>query len=411
MALSGIVRKTLPLLVLGGFIAIAYVIKSSPPQVAKRSNPEKPSISVQTQVIQPVRHQIHVSSFGIVQPRTQITLIAQVSGQVVEVSPSFRSGGYFNKGDTLLRIDPSDYQVQVDIAQGEVVEAELALAEEEARVRQAKNDWQKIGGESNASELALRLPYLKAAQARLATSRARLRQAEINLERTQIKAPFSGRLLDKMVDIGAVVAPQVALAEIYAADYVEIRLPLKNSDLAYVDLPEAQISGESAADAFADVTLVNTLTTPPQRWQGRIIRTEGAVDTDSQQLYVVAQVDDPFGLKGEGRQPLKIGQYVSAEIEGITLPEALIIPTSTIYQGSYVYLVRNNVLVRSSVETGWQGNRETLITAGVEAGDELVTTTLGQVSSGIAVTRMNSSTDKTASAVQSDLSSEEAATP
>jgi len=396
-AWSGAIRTILPVAVLAGFACGAYLVLQSSPEVPKKSHPERPLLAVDTKIVRTVTQQMSIQSFGLVQPRTQITLVSQVSGQVITVSPSFRSGGYFSKGETLMQIDPVDYQVLVQVAEGEVIDAELALAEEKARVKQAKKDWDKIGGRDSASELALRTPYLKAAEARLATAKAHLTQARINLERTHIRAPFSGRVLSKQVDIGAVVAPQVAVAEIYATDYVEVRLPLKNADLGYVHLPEPVADEELPTERLPEVTFYNSLVSPVQRWQGRVVRTEGRIDSDSQQLYVIAQIDDPFGLQKNARQPLKIGQYVSADIAGVAINDAIMVPASAIYQGSYVYLVVDDVLVRQSVSTGWQGAEEVLVTGGVKAGDEIVLTTLGQVSSGIAVSRLNHDLNTTAS--------------
>ncbi len=397
MAWSGAVRTLLPIVVLAAFAAVAFLLTQVSPEVPKKNHVERPQVAVETKLIRAVTQPVSIQSFGLVQPRTQITLLSQVSGKVIAVSPSFRSGGYFSKGEILLQIDPVDYQVLVDVAEGEVVDAELALAEENARVRQAKKDWDKIGGRDSASELALRTPYLKAAQARLTTAKAHLTQANINLERTHIRAPFSGRILSKQVDIGAVVAPQVTVAEIFATDYVEVRLPLKNADLAYINIPEPLPGQEHAQTELPKVTFYNSLVSPPQRWQGRIVRTEGSIDSASQQLYVIAQIDDPFGLQKNTRYPLKIGQYITAEIEGVSINEAIVIPSSTVYQGSYVYLVVDNVLVRRAIKIGWQGPQEVLVTEGIKAGDELVLTTLGQVSSGIAITRINHEMNTTAS--------------
>ncbi|MFC6670575.1 efflux RND transporter periplasmic adaptor subunit [Marinobacterium aestuariivivens] len=171
------------------------------------------------------------------------------------------------------------------------------------------------------------------------SAEASLRQAELNLERTRIRAPYAGRVLSKQVDVGQVVGSGTVLGEIYAIDYVEIRLPLKNRDLGFIELPEAYRFDAGAPAELPRVTLNSSLV-EEQQWQGHVVRTEGAIDTSSQQLHVVATIDDPYGLKARGRQPLKINQYVTAEIEGRRLASALIIPNRVLYQGSFVYLVR-----------------------------------------------------------------------
>jgi RND family efflux transporter MFP subunit len=393
MGIHRSIRVLLPFIVLAGFGFAAYQIAQSSPDIRK-APVAIPRITVETVIVTPVSYTIQLPSYGRVQPRTQSNLVAQVSGQIIEISEHFRNGGYVNKDEVLVGIDPVDYQVQIDIAQGDVVEAELALEEEKARGGQARKDWTKIGGLESASDLALRIPQLRAARARLATAKARLRQARVNLQRTQITAPYAGRILTTHVDLGAVITPQLILAELYATDYVEVRLPVKSADLTYIQLPEAAARADKLQ--YPQVSFSNNLIVPEEQWQGRIVRTEGAIDAGSQQLYVIAQIDDPFGLQvAEGddsiadqRYPLKIGQYLPAVIKGRTLEDSITIPNSVIYQGSFVYLIKNDVLVRQEIELGFQDKDRALVSSGINVGDELVLTNLGQVASGTAITRL-----------------------
>jgi len=397
------IRILAPIVVLAGFAYIAWSISQNTPSLTKAVT-KPPRLSVQTTHVRPVDFVVEIASYGRVRPRTRSNLVAQVSGQIIGISEHFRNGGFVEKDDVLVRVDPVDYQVQIDITQGEVAEAELALEEEKARGKQARKDWLKIGGLATASDLALRVPQLRAAQARLATARARLKQARVNLGRTLIKAPFAGRLLNTNVDIGTVVSPQSVLGELYASDYVEVRLPLKNADLAYIQLPEGFVREQQGQRHAPMVVFTNNLTSPAQLWSGTVVRTEGAIDETTQQLYVVAQIDDPFGLKsaqetaqpsGEQLYPLKIGQYLPARIKGRTIENALVIPTSVIYQGRFVYLVRDDVLFRQDIEVGFQSQHQALVLNGLQAHDELVLTALGQVASGTPITRLtNASADQ-----------------
>ncbi|MCY4428077.1 MAG: efflux RND transporter periplasmic adaptor subunit, partial [Halieaceae bacterium] len=240
-----------------------------------------------------------------------------------------------------------------------------------------------------ASELVLRKPQLEAARARVLSARAALTKAQLDLERTRIRAPFSGRVLAQLVDFGQVVNAGTTLAEVYATDYFEVRLPLRNTDLAFIELPEDGL----AAPVPVPVRLRSDLG-GAEIWQGRIVRTEGAIDRTARQLHVVAQIDDPFG-KSQSRsanavqRPLKIGEYVTAQISGKLLADALVIPSETIYQNSYVYIVENGELQRRDLEIAWQNGVETLLYAGLDAGDALVTTPLGQISSGTPVQVVN----------------------
>ena len=383
-----IMRKLLPLLLLVLFIGGAQLISHYKPEAARRDTPPVPVIRVETLPLAPREYRVMVNSFGRVQPRTEGELVAQVSGQIIEVSPNFRDGGFFEAGEILLTIDPRDYRIQVDIAAAELANAQVNLQEQQALADQAKKDRAILQKRGIASDYALRKPQLAAASSQIDAAKAKLQQAELAVERTRVKAPYAGRILSRSVDRGVVVSANQSLARIYATDRVEIRLPLKNSELPFVELPESYRNGGREPDRLPVVTITNRLGNRPEQWPATLVRTAGAIDEQSQQLYVTAQVEHPYADSGDGRRPLKIGQFVTAEIEGRTLPQAIVIPNAAIYQGSYVYLFVNGVLQRREIEVAWQNSREAVIGSGLKAGDELVLTPLGQVSSGTPVRRL-----------------------
>ena len=197
-------------------------------------------------------------------------------------------------------------------------------------------------------------------------------------------APFAGRILKKYADIGQVVSNNSPLADIYATDYVEIRLPIRNRDLPFIDLPEIY-RYEETAEHTGGVKIRSELD-GSATWDAQLVRTEGAIDEFARQLHVIAQINDPFSVHREGQTPIKIGQYVTAELRGKLVADVLVIPNSAIYQGSYVYIVREDMLQRRNVDIAWQNDQDAIIAAGLEHGDALVTTVLGQVTSGIRVT-------------------------
>ena len=368
-----------PIVILAVLVTAGVMILSNPPQTERRGPPGGPQTVVEVMPIASQSYQISVNSYGTVQPRIRSMLIAQVSGQIVDIQPYFRPGGFFTEGNTLLTIDPRDYQADVQIAEATLMDALQAEAQEQARAKQALIDWQRLGEEDQApSALALRKPQLQAAKARVHSARSALNKAKLNLERTQLVAPFSGRVLEQMVDVGQVVNPGTQLGEVFATDYVEVRLPIRNADLAFVDLPEVD------QGPHPDVTIYSELGAR-QNWTGKIIRTEGAIDEIARQLHVVAQINDPFGTAGSVGRPLKIGEYVTAEISGKVLPNVIVIPNNTIYQNAYVYVLEEGLLQRRSVEIDWQNGTESIIAAGLSSGDALVTTPLGQVISGTRV--------------------------
>ncbi len=369
--------------IIGVTVLLSTIITKNPPQ-SKRFKPSKSSqMTVVTKRLTPQHYQVIVESFGTVKPRTQSILFSQVSGQINEVSMQFRDGGFFEQGDVLVQLDDRDHKSEVKVSQANLLSANQVLLEERARVSQAQADWKRLGNGKTASALVLRKPQLEAAKAKVLSAQAQLDKAELALERTKIIAPYAGRILKKQVDLGQVVSANTQLASIFAVDYVEIRLPIKNKDLALINLPEEYRDiGEQGNKN--NVKLTSDLM-GHQEWRGKIIRTESAIDEQSQQLYVVAQINRPYDATTSRGSPIKIGQYVTAEIEGLALTSELVIPSSAIYQGSYVYIVEKGLLMRKEITLGWQNGKQAIVKSGLVAGDELVLTSLGQVSSGTPV--------------------------
>ena len=397
-----------PVIILIITIIIVQVIIKNPPESNRGKGIASAQMAVEVLSLTPQTYSVILNSFGTVKPRTQSVLVSQVSGQINDVSPQFRDGGFFEKGDILVAIDDRDHQAEVKISQASLMSAKQALLEEEAKVEQALVDWQRLGNGKKPNALVLRKPQLAAAQAQVLSAQASLAKAQLVLERSKVIAPYAGRILKKQVDLGQVVANNTQLADIYAVDYVEIRLPINNRDLDFIVLPE-EYRHNNKDSAGSSVILTSNLI-GKQRWQGKVVRTEGAIDENSQQLYIVAQIDDPYGAKTysntssstnqnnnqsthQNIAPIKIGQYVNANITGKTIKNALVIPNTTIRQGSYVYVVEKagdvNVLKRKDINIRWQNSKEAIIDNGLQFGEQLVLTSLGQVNSGTRVNIIN----------------------
>ena len=376
-------KIVLPIAIIIVTVVSFKFITANPPKSARGKPSLAPQMTVDTLRVTPQTYQVQINSFGVVQPRTQSVLVAQASGQINQVSSQFRDGGFFEPGDVLIQLDDRDHKAEVKIAQSSLMSAKQGLLEEQARVKQAIADWQRLGNGQQANALVLREPQLEAAKAKVLSAEAQLEKAQLTLERTQIVAPYAGRILKKQVDLGQVVSNNAQLASIYAVDYVEIRLPIKNKDLELINLPE-QFRDVAQTPLGSEVTFRSDLIRD-QTWQGRVVRTESAIDTASQQLYVVAQIDDPYQAKLNQISPIKIGQYVSAQIQGNTLSNVIVIPNSAIYQGSYVYTVNNGVLKRKNITLRWQNANDAIVASGLEENELLVVTPLGQVSSGTPV--------------------------
>lgn len=384
-------RILLPVVIIAITIILMMLIFKNPPKNNRFKQAKSAQMTVETTTIKSQSYQVMVQSFGTVQPRTQSVLFAQVSGQIIKVSQQFRAGGFFEKGDVLITLDDRDHRAEVNIAKASLMSAKQKLQEEVARGLQAKTDWKRLGNGKVANPLVLRQPQLEAAKALVMSAQAQFDKVKLSLERTKIQAPYAGRILKKNVDIGQVISSNTQLADIYAADTVEVRLPIKNKDLPLINLPEeyrhtdATVSKTADKNNMKNSVVFSSDLMGEQAWQGQIIRTESAIDTVSQQLYVIGQINRPFDKSSGQNAQIKIGQYVTAEITGRELNNVIVIPSSAVYQGSYVYTVENDLLMRKEVHLGWQNGSEAIVTSGLQANDKLVLTSLGQVSSGTPV--------------------------
>ena len=230
-----LLKGLLPVLVLGVAVGAAYVMYINRPRVETRPPViAPPSVRVQTVAFDQI--DLTVNSQGTVQPRTSSQLVPEISGPIIEVSPSFAVGGFFEAGDVLLRIDPYDYQQAVINARSQLAQSELRLAQEEAEAEVARREWDEIGSGA-PSALTLREPQVEDARAAVASAEAALSRAIRDLERADVIAPYAGRVQSKEVDVGQFVNRGNALGRIYAVDRAEIRLPLPDEELAYVKNP------------------------------------------------------------------------------------------------------------------------------------------------------------------------------
>jgi RND family efflux transporter MFP subunit len=377
-------KIALPVVVLGGSILIAVALLATGPE-AQRRKPPPAQPTVEVMVTAPQTYQVDVRTRGTVSPRTQSTLVPEVAGRIVEVAASFRNGGFFDKGDVLATIDPRDYEIAVTIARSELAQARLKLREEEAQAEQARQDWKKLGGGAEPTALVLRKPQMASARAAVAAAEGRLRQAEIDLQRTRVRAPYVGRVLEKSVDIGQYVAQGTVMATIYAVDYVEIRLPLTDEQQAFVDLPELYRGEGVAPEAAPKVVLTARIGGKEREWEGRIVRTEGAIDTKSRQLFAVAQVDDPYGRHGD-RPPLKVGQFVQARIQGRHLDNAFVIPRGAVRGDSEVFVVDDaDRLRRRKLDIAWRDAEHVVVIEGLAPNERISLTPLPFAADGVQV--------------------------
>jgi len=360
----------IPILIVVGFIAlglVAIALNKKPEQKKRAFN----TLAVMADYAVQDDVQLTVKTQGETRPRTEIDLVPEVGGKIVYVSRNFIEGGIIRKGETLLRVEDSDYKVAVIRAQASVAQAEQTLVREKAEGAIAKKDYEELG-RGDPSPLALRLPQQAQAQAALQAAEAELQSARLQLTRTDVKAPFNGRVRTKSSDLGQFVSPGRTLGRIFSTDVVEVRLPLTDNDLSKMDLPFGYVAKDRSS--ALDVKLSATIAGQRRNWDAKIMRTDSTYDTQTRALFAIAEVFDPYG-KGvsESGVPLPPGLFVDAEVNGKTFEDVIVLPRDGLRPEDEVYVVddKGKVEIRkvSVVDTDAQ---KALISSGVEIGELVV---------------------------------------
>jgi RND family efflux transporter MFP subunit len=394
----------IPIAILGVGVAVVWVLWLTRP-MADPTPVEliPPLIRVQTLGSQEL--QLVVKAQGTVAPRTESELKSQVSGEVLWVSPALVPGGFFDSGDRLLKIDPVDYEADLESAR-----ARLARAQSEAgRARKENARQRRLADRSVSSQARIDDAENGAhvAEAGLREAEAQLGRAERDLERTVVYAPYPGRVRSERVDLGQFIARGESLARIYAVDYAEVRLPIPDRELRYLDLPlgyRESVATDSAAteeaypvDQLAEVGS-STMYGPQailraefagkqHAWAGRIVRTEGEIDPKSRMVTVVARVEDPYGRRTEdGRPPLAVGLFVEVEISGRIIPEAIVIPRSALRQGSRVLVLDSDNRLHYRPISVLRTERELVIVEdGLQTGERVAVSPMPDAIEGMSV--------------------------
>lgn len=325
------------------------------------------------------RLRMDVRSQGRVRAQTEIDLVSGVSGNIIKISPAFVSGGVFKKGDLLLAVDPAEYDLRVAQAQARVMEAQYQLTREEAEAEQARDEWRQLGrGEPNP--LNLRIPQLREKKAKLAAEQEELKNARLLRQRTDIRAPFNGRVRSKEAGLGQYISSGAVLGRIYSTDLAEIRLPVGTWELAFIDM--AGLLGQARDAKKIPVALTAYYHGERQTWRGHIVRSEDVIDEETGMTMLVAQVNDPFGLSTGERQSsrseseqvkLPVGLFVEARIEGRWFDDLIVLPASALFTDSQVVVVdRDNRLRLRTVDIFRRKNDQVIIKAGLNAGENVL---------------------------------------
>lgn len=339
----------LPILLLVAAGGIATLLIVSKPEVEKEEN-EFPPLVVEVSEAS-LDEELRSSGFqGAVRAKTDIQLVAQVTGKVTEVSDKFIEGGQFAKGETILRIDDADYRVALKLAEASVAEASVELDIEKASAETNKREWQDLVGESldKANPLRLNKPQVQRARARLDAAKAQLAQAKLDFDRTRISAPFDGRIMSKAAELGQFVARGSSIGRVFSTDSVEIRIPMSDTQISELGLSLGQIPNKTD---MIEARVSTRFGESDYHWQGYLKSIDASVDSETRLLFGTIVVDQPFEVTSGSGFPLAPGLYVDVELDAAEKVTGVSIPRTALRSGNTIYVVEDGKIKFKRVST------------------------------------------------------------
>jgi len=348
-----------------------------------------PIVEVENIVVAPII--LQVSSYGIVKPKYETSLVAQVNGEIVELNAIFVRGGFVKKGQLLARIDPNDYHAALIEAQANMASARAALEKEVAQGKVAEREW-KLITDTSPTELSLRKPQLAQELARVKSAQAAVLRAERNLQRTEITAPYDAMVDSRMIGLGSFVSVGTQIGKLLGTAIAEVRLPVPDNQLQFLN--------DLGRDA--KVKLVGSYAGQNVEWLANIARNEGVIDNKSRMTYLVAEIQNPYLLQDNitkkistsisdvtdvsntqvrntqvsNTVPLRFGAYVKAEILGVEIESASLLPQYLVIGDKVALLDNDSKLHYVTIGIVRQQGANVVVSNGLSEGDKLIVSAL-----------------------------------
>ena len=380
-------RIVLPIAILiGCFLISGYLIRN--PTTVEEAAIEIIPVSVRVAEVNLESVDLVVGSQGKVQAAQTASLSAPVAGPVEWISSSMEAGGYVEGGQALLRLEAADFETALERSWANLqqAQAESEFADTElARMRELAE--QRLASDSQLQDAQRRANVNKA---RLIDAQASYDQAQLDLDRTEIRAPFNAVIQSRDVELGQYVNRAQSVALLYGADEVEVRVPLAIRQLGFLNVPLGQ-RGEISEEHAPDVLLTGMYGGQKYNWPGKLVRIEASIDPSSNTVQTIIRVsqpstDDEQDENGLRTIPLPIGLYVEADIQGRTVENIISLPRSVIRNNNQVLIVdAENKMYYREVEIFRLEEQQVLISSGILPGERICISPIQAVVDGMAV--------------------------
>ena len=369
-----------PLIIIGISTAIAAVLYMLG-QISPDAIQEKDPMDVNVQILTPIDYQIKIKSTGTTTPITQTVLTSEVGGEVIYRSKKFSEGSSVISGEILAKIDDTDLQLQYKNALLQLASAEVQFAVQQAEAEIAQEAWEQVG-EGIPQELTTKKPQLKQAKAALEVAKAQVQSAEKKLNKTEITAPYTGRIQNINIDLGSTIIPGQPVGSMYTSNEIEVTLSVKDSDLQFLDIP---MDGRKLNSDQKSIVIIKSLYKGEmQEWAGNLERVDGVIDPMTRMIKLIANFKNNF--IEETKPILPIGLFVEAEINGKQLEDIFMIPNSALTPNDeLLFLNQDDALEIRKVSVLTKMKNHILVKEGMEAGERVVISKLSIATNGMLV--------------------------
>jgi len=369
-----------PLIIIGISTVIAAALYMLG-QISPDAIQEKDPMDVNVQILTPIDYQIKIKSTGTTTPITQTVLTSEVGGEVIYRSKKFSEGSSVISGEILAKIDDTDLQLQYKNALLQLASAEVQFAVQQAEAEIAQEAWDQVG-EGVPQELTTKKPQLKQAKAALEVAKAQVQSAEKKLNKTEITAPYTGRIQNINIDLGSTIIPGQPVGSMYTSNEIEVTLSVKDSDLQFLDIP---MDGRKLNPDQKSIVIIKSLYKGEmQEWVGNLERVDGVIDPMTRMIKLIANFKNNF--IEETKPILPIGLFVEAEINGKQLEDIFMIPNSALTPNDeLLFLNQDDALEIRKVSVLTKMKNHILVKEGMKAGERVVVSKLSIATNGMLV--------------------------
>jgi len=341
-----------------------YWLKNKPK--AERTNTNKIAPLVEIISPQAIDYPTTVSAMGNVIPAKNVNLTSRINGMVTSVSPHFVPGDFLKKGEQIIQLDPTDYELVVRQKENELEKARFNLVLEQGQQAIAQREFTLLNTslDKQSKNLVLRKPHLALAESEISAAKASLRKARLDLQRTRTLSPFNAIILETNAHIGSWVStfstgtPLVRLAGIDSF-WVIAALPVDK--LSKISIPGINSTQGSKAKISHSVA-----------WgagkyrHGSVKRLKAELESSGRLAELIIEVKDPLSQKkkNKGAPALILGAFVRIEIAGDTLHNVIALPESVVHNGLQIWLLNeHNTLEIRTITPAWKGAGKIFINA------------------------------------------------